>query len=92
MKAIMGDSPELKFPDPEWVGEVENPAPVVTKDDEDKNRPTSQPTQSNRPDPTESTDPDPTKTRDRPTFSLPSVPSTENGGGGGGGGEGNDDG
>jgi membrane peptidoglycan carboxypeptidase len=93
MKAILANSDVTEFPDPEWVGDVKNPAPVVTKDDDDdddQNRPTSQPTQTSEPGPTKSTgpDPDPTKTRGpRPTFSLPSVPSTEDGAG-----DGNDDG
>jgi membrane peptidoglycan carboxypeptidase len=84
MKAIVKGSEELEFPEPAWVGEVKNPAPVVTRDDDDDDRPTSEPTRTTEPDPTETNDPDPTKTRDpRPTFSLPSAPSTEDDGGGG---------
>jgi membrane peptidoglycan carboxypeptidase len=86
MQEIMRGSKVLEFPEPAWVGEVKNPAPVVTKDDDDDDgdRPTSQPTQTSEPGPTETGDPDPTKTRDpRPTFSFPSVPSTEDDGGGG---------
>ena len=91
MKTILG-GPVLDFPDPEWVGEVENPAPTATKDDENNDRPTSKPTESS--DPTKSPkptdpDPDPTKTRDpRPTFSFPSTPATGGGGDGNGNGGG----
>jgi membrane peptidoglycan carboxypeptidase len=93
MKAALGNSPELEFPDPEWVGNVQNPAPEKTRNDgggDQQNQPTTSPDPTGPPNPTATSDPSetkPTRTkRPRPTFSLPTIgPTNGNGNGNGGG-------
>jgi membrane peptidoglycan carboxypeptidase len=91
MKSALDNRPVLEFPDPEWVGEVENPAPIVTRDDDDDDDEGDRPTE--RPDPTDTEKPDPgdnpRPTKPVPSFTLPTVgPTNGNGNGRGGGGGG----
>ena len=79
MEKVLGDGKVLEFPEPEWVGDVQNPAPIVTEnDDDDEGRDDD----DDRPDPRptgEPTDPgegeEPGEENPRPTFSLPTLPT-----------------
>jgi membrane peptidoglycan carboxypeptidase len=101
MEAALDNRPVQEFPDPEWVGETENPAPIATRDDDDDDDdrgdndgrpnpiPSGQPTNPGEGEGPGRSDPKPTFPR--PTVSLPTIGPTDdgnNGGGGGGGGGG----
>jgi membrane peptidoglycan carboxypeptidase len=100
MEKVLDDSKVLEFPEPEWVGDVQNPAPIITDDDDDEGRddddddrprprPTGEPTDPGEGEPGEE---NPRPTLPRPTLSLPTIgPSDDdgsngNGNGGNGGG------
>jgi membrane peptidoglycan carboxypeptidase len=95
MEAVLDDGPVLEFPEPEWVGEVQNPAPIITDDDDDEGRddddddrpdprPTGEPTDPGEGEPGEG---NPQPTFPRPTLTLPTIgPSDDDGDNGNGNG------
>jgi membrane peptidoglycan carboxypeptidase len=91
MEKALDNRKVLEFPEPEWVGDVQNPAPIITDDDEGRDdddedrpdpRPTGEPTDPGEGEPGEE---NPRPTLPRPTLSLPTIgPSDDDGDNGNG--------